>query len=187
MNVTIRRFERADIPRKAAWINNPENNRYLHYDLPLEIGKTERWFDKNLGRTDRYDAVIEEEGIPVGLVGLLRIDGKNHKAEYYISMGETAYKGKGIAKQASRLILKYGFEELGLNKIYLFTEAENIGAQKLFERIGFVREGILRQDICFAKQYVDRIMYGILRTDYLKRKNEWENEHTDTSAGSLQS
>ena len=43
MNVTIRRFERADIPRKAAWINNPENNRYLHYDLPLEIGKTERW------------------------------------------------------------------------------------------------------------------------------------------------
>ena len=81
-------------------------------------------------------------------------------------MGETAYKGKGVAKEASRLILSYGFGKLGLNRIYLFTEVENEDAQKLFERVGFVREGILRNDIISHGKYVDRIVYSILREDW---------------------
>ena len=55
MHITIRKFERSDIANKVKWINDPANNRYLHYDLPLEIEKTEDWFDRNRDRTDRYD------------------------------------------------------------------------------------------------------------------------------------
>ena len=79
MNVTIRRFERADIPRKVEWINNPENNRFLHYDLPISVENTERWFDSHLGDNGRYDAVIEADNVPVGLIGLLSVDRKNSK------------------------------------------------------------------------------------------------------------
>ena len=74
--ISIRQFEKRDIPKKVEWINNPENNRYLHYDLPLQADKTELLFDRYRGRTDRYDAVIEADGVPVGLIGLLSIDGK---------------------------------------------------------------------------------------------------------------
>lgn len=166
MEITIRKFEKTDIPKKVEWINNPENNQYLHYDIPICVEKTEKWFDSHLGEKTRYDAVIEVDGVPVGTIGLLEIDRKNSKAEYYIAMGETAYKGKGIAKEASRLILEYGFEELGLNRIYLFTEVENVAAQKLFERVGFVREGVIRQDIISHGKYVDRIAYRFLREDW---------------------
>ena len=62
MNVRIRKFEKRDIPNKVKWINDPENNTFLHDGLPLEIGKTEAWFEKNQDRTDRYDAVIEADG-----------------------------------------------------------------------------------------------------------------------------
>lgn len=124
--ITIRKFEKSDIPKKVEWINNPANNRFLHYNIPLSVEGTERWFDSHQGETTRYDAVIEADGVPVGTIGLLSIDRKNSKAEYYIAMGETSYKGKGVAKEASRLILSYGFEELGLNRIYLFTEVDNI-------------------------------------------------------------
>ena len=164
--ITIRKFEKSDIPKKVEWINNPANNRFLHYNIPLSIEGTERWFDSHQGETTRYDAVIEADGVPVGTIGLLSIDRKNSKAEYYIAMGETSYKGKGVAKEASRLILAYGFEELGLNRIYLFTEADNIAAQKLFERVGFKREGILKQDVYSHGAFADRIAYGILKEEW---------------------
>ena len=168
MKVTIRKFERTDIPKKVEWINDPENNQFLHYDIPLSVEKTERWFDSHLGEDTRYDAVIEADGVPVGTIGLLGIDKKNGKAEYYIAMGEKAFKGKGVAKDASRLILEHGFEKLGLNRIYLFTEVENLEAQMLFESAGFKKEGTLRQDIFSHGKYADRFIYGFLREDWEK-------------------
>lgn len=168
VKITIRKFERSDIPKKVEWINNPANNQFLHYDIPICVEKTEKWFDSHVGDNTRFDAVIEVDGVPVGTIGLLCIDKKNSKAEYYIAMGETNYKGKGVAKEASKLILNYGFENLGLNRIYLFTEAENVSAQKLFERVGFVREGIIRQDIVSHGKYADRVAYGFLREEWNK-------------------
>lgn len=168
MTITIRKFERRDIPKKVEWINNPDNNRFLHYDIPLEIEKTQKWFDNNSDRTDRYDAVIEVDGVPCGTIGLLSIDRISNKAEFYIAMGETFLKGKGVATYAGRLILDYGFNVLGLNRIYLFTEVENVPAQRLFEKIGFKKEGCIRSDIISHGKYVDRYVYGILCKDYIK-------------------
>lgn len=168
VEVSIRKFERTDIPKKVEWVNNPENNQFLHYDIPICVEKTERWFDSHLGEDTRYDAVIEADGVPVGTIGLLSIDKKDSKAEYYIAMGETSYKGKGVAREASRLILQYGFEVLGLNRIYLFTEVENIAAQRLFERVGFIKEGLIRQDIVSHGRFVDRFAYGFLKEDWGK-------------------
>lgn len=168
MKISIRKFERADIPKKVEWINNPENNQFLHYDIPLSVPRTERWFDSHVDDSNRYDAVMEVDGVPVGTIGLLNIDRRNDKAEYYIAMGETAYKGKGVAKKASSLILRYGFERLGLNRIYLYTEAENLTAQKLFESVGFIREGLIRQDVFSHGKYVDCVTYGYLKEDWEK-------------------
>ena len=80
MKISIRKFESKDIPKKVEWINHSENNKYLHYDIPLKIEKTEKWFEKNKDRTDRFDAVIEADGVPCGTIGLLSIDQKNKKA-----------------------------------------------------------------------------------------------------------
>ena len=168
MIVSIRKFEREDIPNKVEWINNPANNRFLNYDIPLEVKKTQKWFDSIKERIDRYDAVIEADGVPCGTIGLLNIDKKNSKAEYYIAMGEVSLKGKGVSTQASKLIIEYGFKKLGLNKIYLFTEIDNIPAQRLFEKVGFIKEGCIRSDIVSHGQFVDRYVYSIIRDEYLK-------------------
>lgn len=170
MQVFIRRFRKSDIPLKVKWVNNPSNNAYLHYDIPIEVEKTERWFENNMGRTDRYDGLIEAGGIPVGLIGLLHIDQKNGKAEYYILIGDTVFKGKGIAKEASCQILNYGFYKLGLNRIYLYTETENESAQRLFEKLGFVKEGCLKNDILSHGKYVNRYVYAVL-------KEAWGEKH----------
>lgn len=179
MQVSIRKFRMEDIPYKVHWINDPANNTYLHYDLPLEEEKTRAWFATVCDRTDRYDAVIEADGVAVGLIGLLGIDRKNRKAELYIAMGESAYKGKGIAKTASLLLLEYAFCTLGLNKVYLYTETANVSAQKLFERVGFRREGLLKHDIIYNGKKVDRLGYGILAEEFCAAP--YGNSATDTS------
>lgn len=158
-DVQIRKFEETDIPNKVRWINDSRNNRYLHYDLPLREDKTLEWFRKICGRTDRYDAVIEYQGKPVGVIGLLTID--NGRAEYYVTLGEQEYKGKGIAKEATRLLLMYAFCELGLKEVYLYTEVENIGAQKLFEKCGFVQQGVARGSAVNRGKAVDRYYYTL--------------------------
>ena len=166
MQISISRFEEGDIENKIRWINNPNVNKYLHYDLPLEYDKTLQWFKNNKKRTDRYDAVIAADGVAVGLIGLLGIDNKNKKAEFYIALGETEYRGKGIAKEATRILLEYAFSELGMNKIYLYTERENVSAQRLFEKVGFQKEGLLKEDLIYNNRKVDRFFYGITKSEY---------------------
>lgn len=170
MKISIRKFESKDIPKKVEWINNSENNKYLHYDIPLKIEKTEKWFENNKDRTNRFDAVIEADGVPCGTIGLLSIDQKNKKAEYYIAMGEISLKGKGVSTNASKLLLEYAFNVLKLNRVYLFTEKENLIAQKLFEKVGFIREGLIREDIISRGKYVDRYIYGICKKDFLSEE-----------------
>ena len=166
MQVSIRKFEEADVQCKVAWINDPANNRYLHYDLPLEYEKTLNWFRANQDRMDRYDATILVDGVPVGVIGLLGIDRKNGKAEYYITMGDRRFSGKGVATIASSQLLAYAFGELGLNRGYLYTEKDNVSAQKLFARIGFRREGLLKNDLFFRGHYIDRYVYGVTKEQF---------------------
>jgi diamine N-acetyltransferase len=166
MEIKIRRFQKEDIPYKVRWINNSKNNKYLHYDLPLREDKTLLWFDSIKDSGDRADYTITLNDEPVGIIGLINIDSKNRKAEYYITLGGVEYRGKGIATIASKLLINEAFNTYNLNKIYLYTEVENISAQKLFERIGFVKEGLLREDIIYNGGKVDRFVYGLLADEY---------------------
>lgn len=180
MRVTLRKFEEKDISNKVKWINDPKNNIFLHYDLPLEVEKTRAWFEKNKNKSERFDAVIEVDGVPVGLIGLLAIDKKNKKAEYYITMGEQTYKGKGIAFCATRKLLNYAFCKLRLQKIYLFTEIANFSAQHLFEKAGFVKEGNVCADLFYEGRWVNRYLYGITKQDYLKQEGLTPIQFLDT-------
>ena len=161
MQVTIRSFRKEDISLKIKWINDPRNSQYLHYDLPLNEEKTLQWYTSLSGRKDRADFTIEVNGKPVGLIGILSIDPKNKKGEYYVAIGEGEFKGKGVAKAASLLLLELAKKELGLQKLYLFTEEENIPAQKLFESLGFKKEGLLLHDILRDGKRINRFVYGI--------------------------
>ena len=170
--VSLRDFTEEDIPFKISWINNPENNKYLHYDIPLEYEKTLRWF-RGKDNDTRADCIIEYEGEPVGVIGLLAVDCKNRKAEYYITVGETAYKRRGIAVRATMLILEYAFSDLGLNKVYLTVDADNSAACGLYERTGFSCEGVFREDLMRNERFIDRKRYAILKKDW---NSGWRNE-----------
>ena len=164
-SILIRKFTQKDIPDKVQWINDEKNNRYLHYDLPLSVEKTKVWFQNK--SENRLDCVIEYEGIPVGLIGLIGIDAQSRKAEFYISMGRDDFKRKGIATESTKLLLSYAFDVLNMNKIYLNVDEENIAACNLYEKIGFTLEGRFIQDLFHRGKLINRLRYAIL-------KEKWE-------------
>lgn len=171
MDIGIRKFQEKDIPYKVKWINDEQNNTFLHYELPLREDKTLIWFNAVQDREDRADYTIIVNSQPVGLIGLLNIDKKNRKAEYYITLGESDFKGKGIAKKSSDLLIRECYQKYNLNKIYLYTETENIPAQLLFNRIGFIKEGVLKEDLIQNDKKIDRYIYGLFVEEYLNKEN----------------
>ncbi len=163
-SILIREFSVLDIENKVRWINNSENNMYLHYDIPLEYEKTLAWFySKN--NSNRLDCVIEYDEIPVGLIGLLNIDRVNNKCEFYISVGEISYKRKGIGLISTNMIIDYAFNELGMSKVYLNVDVDNTAACRMYEKIGFKCEGVFIDDMIRKNKYIDRKRYAILKKD----------------------
>ena len=169
--VGIRGFKEEDIENKVKWINDPLNNSFLHYNIPLNVEDTRKWFYSVSKNDNRHDMIIEYDNKPVGVIGIININ--NKKGEYYITLGENDYKRKGISYEATKQILDYAFKELDLEKVWLCVDDLNFAAKKLYEKVGFKQEGFLRKDIYFKGKMVDRCMYGILR-------EEWtNNEHTN--------
>ena len=163
--VSIRKFEEKDVENKVKWINDDNNNEFLHYNIPLKIEDTINWYKNNINNDKRYDMVIMYDNIPVGVIGIINIDKK--KGEYYITLGEHDYKRKGISYEASKLILDYAFNNLKLEKVWLCVDEKNIAARKLYEKVGFKLEGILRKDIYFKGEMINRYMYGILKEEWI--------------------
>jgi len=76
-----------------------------------------------------------------------------------------AHQGQGIAKEAALAVIAYGFEELSLNRIEALVLPANTASHQLLERLGFQREGLLRQYEKTRGQFDDLYMYSILRSD----------------------
>ena len=170
MQVTVRRFRKQDIENKVRWINDPPNHRYLHYELPLTVEGTERWYRRVKDDPGRFDGVIVADGTPCGLIGLLHIDPAERQAEMYILVGESALRRRGVAMEASRILLHYAFSELSLQKVCLFTETGNLPAQRLFEKLGFVKKELRRRDVFANGSYADRFLYA------MDKRPEWASE-----------
>ena len=107
-----------------------------------------------------------ETGQPLGSVYLRDVDRGHSKAEYGIFIGESSARGRGVGTAAARLMLQYSFEEEKLHRIFLRVLADNPRAIKSYEKAGFQREAVLREDVFLDGVYKDVILMGILDREF---------------------
>lgn len=170
--VELRLIEKEDMVKRAKWINDPKIQSTLNYDFPTSVSKTMAWFQNNLLNDSRREFSIfdKSNGKYIGFCGLFDIDYKAKKAEHHCVIGDIDYHSKGFGKDAYKVIVNYGFKELGLNRIYAYQRINNIPAHKLVEKLGWKREGLLRSDLYSHGEIRDRYIISILKSEWKKNK-----------------
>lgn len=104
------------------------------------------------------------EGTPVGSAFLVDVDleGRNAELGYWITPDE---HGNGYATEAADLCLTHAFDQLGLHKVWARTVSDNEGSKRVLEKLGFQKEGVLREQWRGLDRYVDEYRYGLLESE----------------------
>ena len=104
----------------------------------------------------------------IGELSISDIDKEDKKAGFRISMNSIELTGKGYGTEAIKLVLAFVFEELALNRLQLEVYSHNLRGIRAYEKVGFVKEGILRESLYVNGKYSDEIIMAILKRDYEK-------------------
>ncbi len=168
-NMEIRKLALEDLTLRVEWMNNPKVYGSMHFDVPVLIDKTIEWYNRNKQREDRVDcAFFDETGSIVAFGGITSINKEVGKGETYIFTNPEAHH-KGIGTEAMKLLCKYGFETVGLNKLYAYTNEDNTASIHLHQKVGYEIEGRLRKEYKDSEGILkDRIYLGYLRQNYTK-------------------
>ena len=145
------------------------NKSYMGFPYPINEFSEERWIAGLYpeGQRTRIDFAIEEIETKtlIGLIGIKELDTLHQRAAFGILL-KREFWGKGHAKEAMALFFRYLFEEIHIHRIYLQVLMSSGRAIALYERLGFKREGILRQHHFQSGCFQDVLLMGLLREEF---------------------
>jgi len=168
----LREITREDMRIVNCWRNKPQLISCLGAPfrfINLEVDN--KWFDSYMSSRDNTVccAIADEEEMIIGLISLTKIDPVHRSCTLHIMIGEEVNQNKGAGTYAVERMLQHAFNNLNLHRVELDVLATNTRAIKLYEKVGFIREGILRK-ACFKNgEYVDFLHYAILDDEYMNK------------------
>lgn len=173
--IYLRVLEDEDLNNLLRWINDSKVTYYLQQgDRPPTINLLKKMYDVEGNDKQQISfAIIDRKtNKHVGWTGLYAISWTSRYAEMRIFIGEKSYWKKGIATEAQKLLVEYGFEKLNLHRIFAGTNIELKGEQKALRKLFFREEGISKEAMFRNGKYYDVIYFGILKKDYQKKVKE---------------
>lgn len=166
--VLLRAIEEDDAPVLLKLINSPEvENAVCGWSYPVSLSSQKKWISDLANDTKvRYAIEVNQETVGVAIISA--IDMKNRTANMNIKLVEAA-RGRGVASRTLELILRYCFEELNLHCLTANVIERNISSRKLWTKLGFKQDGILRDRIFKNGRYHNIISYSLLKDEYYDR------------------
>jgi RimJ/RimL family protein N-acetyltransferase len=166
--IYLRPLDEADLDRCLRWINDPEVLVTLGRRQPTGRAAEKEWLQEQY-KSDKHmnlAIVLKDGDRHIGNCGFNEIDYINRSAVFGILIGEKDTWGQGYGPEAARIILEYGFEELGLHRIGLDVYSHNARAIRAYEKAGFIREGTLRESYYRNGVYHDTIVMSVLESEW---------------------
>lgn len=112
----------------------------------------------------RWGITLKDSGKVIGSCGFLNMVTKHYRAEVGYELSKD-YWGKGIASEALEALVAYGYQHFQLERIEALIEPANLASQKLVEKQGFKREGLLRHYEFTCGKFDDLYMYAVIKED----------------------
>jgi len=166
--VTLRGWRLSDVPQIVAMCREPDVIRFTSVPVPYDADDARLWLDLHPARLAAGDGAafaITEGGdeLPVGSIGVrVMHDQGIAEAGYHVV---EARRGRGLATAALRLIARWTFTELPVARLQLTTHLDNPGSQRVAEKAGFTREGVLRAWADQRGERPDLVMWSLLPGD----------------------
>jgi ribosomal-protein-alanine N-acetyltransferase len=163
----LRPFEPRDAPTVQAEVSRIEIARMFAVPHPYPDGLALQWIETTKAGRD-FAVELRETGDLVGAVALeLHEESKRAELGYWCAIAQW---GRGYTTEAVRAVIAYGFRELGLNRIHAECHGDNPASQRVLEKAGLTYEGCLRKHSFRLGRFADKLLFGILRS-------EWEHPH----------
>ncbi len=168
----IRELQREDLKIINEWRNDSDlianlgtPFRYINSDVE------NKWYENYLNNrnTSVRCAILKEDTI-IGLVSLVSIDSLNQSGELHIMIGNHMQQNQGAGTFALSKMIKHAFYNLNLRRLELSVLETNERARHLYEKLGFVCEGIRRQARYKNGVFVNVHLYGLLKEDFENRE-----------------
>ena len=160
----------ADLPTITGWWADPDFLRLYNTApaAPRNEDQLGRRFDFSHTSPDTFLFAIRllAEDTLLGLLEFDGVDWSNRTTFVSIGIGAAEHRGQGYGADAMRVGLRFAFHELNLHRVCLTVFSYNAPAIALYERLGFVREGVYREHIERDGQRYDMILYGLLRREW---------------------
>ena len=171
--VLLRSIEREDLKQLNDWANNPEIQYLIGgWHFPTNMNDQEKWFSSLSCNSINQRFAIETPDLGlIGTANLVDIDWKNKNAFHGMMLGDKEMRGKGYGMDTVFTIMKFAFEELGLNRLDGSMISYNEASLKMYiEKCGWKEEGRQRNWYFRKNQFWDKVIVGITKEDYLNLK-----------------
>lgn len=153
----------------ARWENDPKARLYARNVFPVSPEELKKRLEQTQERPKRdifFEIYHKELDKIVGFVEFHNINYINHAADLGVLIGEKEIWGKNLGTEATKLMIKYGFEELNLVRITASALRPNKGACRMIEKIGMKLELVLKNQTYFDGEYVDELNFCIFREEW---------------------
>ncbi len=171
-------FTEGELRRMYKWSRDESVLRWSGGSvLSMSFEEFKNAFQRELRRQDKHSrtfGLLTDTGEFIGRLGYYHIDYRRREAELGIAIGEKEYWGRGYGTDAVKTLLAHIFEETDLQRIYLFTYAENVRAQRSFEKCGFQKVGRTHK-FSLDRGAHDEVRMEIYRDEWLARQARKDN------------
>ena len=170
--VSLRPITHADRPLIYRWLNDPAVMAFWEgTDRPLSEVKSVGWVDQFVGEDASLEClIIETVERPIGFIELSLNPGNHnygHLVEVDICIGEPSEWERGYGSAALSALLRWLFTATNTRRTFLQPRAENERAVHVYEKVGFRKEGVLRQAEFHHGEYLDGVMMAAIRDEWL--------------------
>jgi [ribosomal protein S5]-alanine N-acetyltransferase len=167
--VTLRPLAESDVDSIMTWVNREEivGNLAAFSGAPLTRDDELAWIRRTLAGTDRvYSVVAASDGRYLGQIGIHQIHARSRVGRLGCVIATRDEMGKGHGSAAIRAAMAIAFGELLLHKLWLMVFATNERGRRLYSRLGFVEEGVLREEYFHEDAWHDMVRMSMLAQDH---------------------
>jgi RimJ/RimL family protein N-acetyltransferase len=158
--VRLRTFEEGDVPAIVAACQDPEIPRWTAVPSPYTESDALAWLESD--EEESFAVVDSASGELFGSIGVRYFEGGIGEVGYWV---KREARGRGVATRALGLVARWALVDKGLGRFQLRADVANEGSQRVAEKAGFVREGVLRSSLVHKGERRDVIMYSLVRED----------------------